>query len=226
MKTSHFNRFKAGRRCLEKMKEKIIKLSLLLLILFLSLPVFAESNSYKVDLDNDGKVELIKIDREYETFENSPVIISGLVTVINSDGSKVGQFKMPNHIGNVEFISLNKDNSKQIVAWSSGGAHYTNIAIYGYRDGKLYKIFKNGSACPVIADFKNDKPLIKVGRANWAQEGWCYATGEPLWQVYVWNGKEFVYDEKLSTTPEISEEEEVNRYINKIISIMEKEENK
>jgi tetratricopeptide (TPR) repeat protein len=94
--------------------------------------------------------------------------------------------------------------------------HYTNIAIYGYKNGELYEIFENGSACLVETDFKAKRPMIKVGRENWEQEGWCYATGEPLWQVYVWNGKEFVYNKKLSTTPEISEQEATVRFINTV----------
>ena len=200
-------------------------LILSILILFFSSSVFAEGNSYKVDLDNDGREELIVVDKQFETTEDPPIVISGLVTVFKADGSEVGSFIIRNYMGDVETISLNRDGSRQIVAWSFGGAHYTNIAIYGYNDGRLYKIFENGSAGPVKVDFEADEPIIKVGRANWEQKSWCYATGEPLWQVYVWSGEEFIYDEDLSTTPEISEEEEVDRYVNKVMNLLKQKEN-
>jgi len=201
--------------------------ALLLPILILSLlffSAFAEDNSYKVDLDNDAKEEVVTIEDKFETdFE-------GVVTVSSLDGSQSASFSMPDHIGEVEFIDLTKSGLKQIVAWSRGGMHYMNIAIYGYLYGKLYLLFQNGSACGIDTDFDTDRPVIKVGRANWGAKvitedgkeiNWSYAS-EPLWQVYAWNGEEFVYDEKLSTTPEISEKEEVQRFVDKAMSLLKK----
>jgi hypothetical protein len=113
----------------------------------------------------------------------------------------------------------------EIIFWQNGGMHYTNLDIYKYTKGEIKQVFSNGSACPVEADFKAEKPIIKIGRANWEQEGWNYASGEPLWQVYVWNGKEFVYDKNLSTTDEIKEDEEVNRFVDKVKGLMDNKKN-
>jgi len=195
--------------------------------------VFADLKTYYEDLDNDGNLESITVHQNYDTSDNMPPIaIEGIVTVYDQDLKKAVSFSMPDHMGEVEFVSLNKDGFKQIVAWSHGGMHYTNIAIYDYKDGALYKIFENGSACEVKTDFKANKPTIKVGRANWGakektEDGeeidWSYAS-VPLWQVYRWDGKQFAYDEKLSTSPEISEHEEVQRYLDKAKSLMKKNE--
>jgi len=176
----------------------------------------AAAKKFKVDLDNDGKKEIITTEDRFDPD------VEGIITVWTPDNRHLGSFSMSDHFGEVKFVSFNKDGYKQIVAWSYGGAHYTNLAIYGMKDGKLYKIFKNGSACPVKLDLKPDKPMIRVGRANWGQEGWCYASGEYLWQVYLWDGEGFVYDEKLSTTPIISETGETGRYIDKANELMGK----
>lgn len=192
---------------------------------------FAEDNaSYKVDLDNDSKKEIIVVQRLFETIseDSLPLQINSNITIFKPDGGKVDSFSMPDRMGEVEFVSLNNDGFKQIVAWSDGGMHYTNIAIYGYKDGKMYRVFENGSACGVETDFKTKKPTIRIGRANWGAKvktedgeeiNWSYAS-EPLWQVYVWDGKDFIYNEKLSTSPKISEKEELQRFLDKAKSLM------
>lgn len=194
---------------------------------------FADLKAYYEDLDNDGNLETVTVHQKYLTSDNMPPFAEeGIVTVYDEDLGKADNFAMPDHMGDVEFANLNRDGFKQIIARSDGGAHYTNIAVYGYKDGVLYKIFENGSACEVKTDFKANKPTIKVGRANWGakektEDGeeidWSYAS-EPLWQVYRWDGKQFAYDGKLSTSPEVSEQEEVKRFVDKAKSLMEKNE--
>jgi len=177
-------------------------LLLSILILFLITPsAFADIDIHRVDLDNDGEDEIITVYQKWDLLDTpNPWRSESIVSVFYSGDIKIDSFSMPEVMKKIEFVSLNKDGNKCIVAWSHSGMHYTNLAIYKYEDGKLYEIFKNGSACSVELDSEADKPMIKVGRANWSQEGWCYASGEPLWQVYVWDGEEFVYDEQLSTT--------------------------
>lgn len=173
--------------------------------------------SRSVDLDNNGKKELVVAQQHYETISKDiPSIAMGEIITVSTSGSKeIASFSMPDHMGELEFMSLNNDGFEQIVAWSYGGAHYTNIAIYGYKDSVLYKIFENGSACGVETDFEAEKPLIKIGRANWDKKGWCYAD-EPLWAVYKWNGRKFTYVRELSTAQEISENEEVNKFVDRV----------
>ncbi|MFH1772414.1 MAG: hypothetical protein ABH872_06320 [Candidatus Omnitrophota bacterium] len=176
---------------------------------------------HKVDLDNDGIFEQVTYEQRFdEPVDMLPIPIEAEVAVFDSSGDKIGSFFMPDHVGEVEFVSLNKDGFKQIAARSYGGAHYTNIAVYGYENGNLYEIFANGSACGVETNFDKEIPEIRVGRANWEEEGWSYAD-EPLWQVYTWTGHEFVVDESLSTTSEISQQEESDRYVDKIKAFIE-----
>jgi|GEM_PF-959311 len=172
-----------------------MKFSLLtIIVLFLLTSYgFAETKTYRIDLNNDGKNEIITLTDNFDTQAE------GLVTVFTPANKEIGSISMPDHLGKVEFISLNHDGIKQIIAYSYGGAHYTNIAIYGYNGKKLYKIFEDGSACDIETDFKADKPLIKLGRANWNKKGWCYAD-EPLWQIYTWNGKKFAESKVTYTT--------------------------
>ncbi|MFH1902127.1 MAG: hypothetical protein ABIK26_07740 [Candidatus Omnitrophota bacterium] len=207
--------------------KKPLLLSILTLFL-VSFSAFADLKTYYEDLDNDGNLETVTVHQKYRTPDNMPPLAGeGIVTVYDEDLEKAMSFVMPDRMGKVEFVSLNKDGSKQIVAWSSGGAHYTNLAIYGYSDGELHKLFKNGTACLIKLDFDAEKPTIRIGRANWEKKGWSYAAGghgDSLWQVYVWNGKEFILDKELSTTPEISEGKEAERYLDKAKSLMGKTE--
>jgi len=147
--------------------------------------------SYKVDLDNDGNIEIITVEQSFDKLKDgSLVAIKGIIKVVDSQGGEVDNFSMPDRLEKVEFISLNKDGLKQIVAWSSGGVHYTNLAIYGYKNGKLYRIFENGSGCAILTDFNSVPPKIKVGIPKFEEKGWSYAD-EPDWEIWACDGKEF-----------------------------------
>lgn len=156
--------------------------------------VSADIKSYKVDLDNDGKKEIITTEGKIEKDIN--FMIESIITVTSADKKHKDSFSMPERLEKIEFISLNRDGRKQIIAQSHSGMHYSNLAIYGYRDGALYKIFGNGSACGIETDFKADRPLIKIGVPNFEKEGWSYAD-EPLWEIYAWNRKTFVAEKRL-----------------------------
>jgi hypothetical protein len=235
-------------KIVEKMKHRIILILILLLLPSSVLAInltkeetypFLEGNKVnlsrlgirdyvvRADLDADGKVEIIVCSQNFLGEERLDIsAVDGEVSILRTDFEELGKFRVANRMAQLEFVHLYEDASTQLVVWSFGGAHYTNIYVYGFKNGELYKIFENGSACPVDADFESDKPWIKVGRANWEKEGWCYAgRDESLWQIYLWNGKEFVYDDKLSTTLEISEEEEVGRYTDRVMQFLEKNKN-
>ena len=112
---------------------------------------------------------------------------------------------------------MGKDKRRQVALWTMGGQHYTNLKILEYRDGILAELFSNGSACEVDADLKAYRPAIRVGRSNWSDPEWNYATGKRLWNVYSWNGKAFVFDSKRSTTKETTEEEEMGQYMGEVM---------
>ncbi|MBU1044511.1 MAG: hypothetical protein KJ915_08985 [Candidatus Omnitrophica bacterium] len=147
--------------------------------------------------------------------------------VINGKEKLVKTIAGNDYIGEVQIIDLEKDNQKEIAIFSYGGAHSTDFCVYKYEKGIYECIFKNSSAYPIETDFERDKPIIKIGRAKWGtkvltEDGeeidWSCASGghgDCYWQVYVWDGGKFTYDEKLSSTPEISEGEETQRYIDR-----------
>ncbi|MBN2483978.1 MAG: hypothetical protein JXD21_07255 [Candidatus Omnitrophica bacterium] len=152
----------------------------------------AELETHFVDLDGDGGTETITVHQVYGTFTDAPPYAKeGIVTVYDPDTEKAHTFSMAEHMGKVEFVSLNKDAAHQIVAWSQSGMHYTNLAVYGYKDDELYKIFETGSGCGIETDFQSNPPTIKIGVPKFDEEGWSYAD-EPAWEIYTWNGKTFV----------------------------------
>jgi len=186
----------------------------------------------KGDFDGDGIDEIIVSfeAQEKDEFYGRPFYL--IYDIIGGKEKLVKTIIGNEHLGKVQIIDLKNDNQKEIVIFSHGGAHYTNIYVYKYEDGAYECIFENGSACLVKVDFGAEKPIIKMGRANWGakvktEDGkeidWSYADGghgDCLWAVYVWNGKEFIYDSKLSTASEISEEEDVQQYLDKAESLM------
>ncbi|MCM8778264.1 MAG: VCBS repeat-containing protein [Candidatus Omnitrophica bacterium] len=174
-----------------------------LFFLWFSLPLLALSaeDFFKIDLDNDGREEKVVVSQEFDTFSGMPPLArEGRVIVYKSEGSKDGEFSVPDHIEKVEFVDLNKDGRRQILVWTLGGAHYRSIFIYGYRNNSLYKIFHGGSASGIRVNLDSEKPTIEIARPNWGKENWSYASGEYLWEVYSWEGRGFVYNEALSST--------------------------
>jgi len=172
---------------------------------------FKEFESFvKEDIDGDGKKETII---SFQARERGEGIDIPVAFVFIFDEENVIKIPLGDYPGKIESYDLDKDGDKELILYSHGGMHYTNIDVYDYRNHKPILIFENGSACPVEFLVKDNIPMIKVGRAKWKEKNWSYASGDYLWQVYVWNGKEFVYSKELSTTPEISEFEEVMRYI-------------
>lgn len=163
----------------------------------------------KADIDGDSKEETIVM---FQTRDDTADAPQAFVFIYGQDY----EFRIPiyDNPGKIEAIDIDHDGKKELFLFSHGGMHYTNLFVYKYEGKKgLHQLFKNGSACPVELEFKDGVPIIKVGRANWKDKDWCYASPEPLWQVYVWNGKKFIYNRRLSTTPEISEWKEVKRTV-------------
>jgi len=113
--------------------------------------------------------------------------------------------------GSIELSDLNGDGKNAIIMFSHGGMHGTDIYAYQYQEGDYQKIFDEVSACPIEFEVQQNTAFIKVGRENWEQENWCYASENNLWEVYRWNGAEFAYDETKSTTPLLGFTEAMSR---------------
>jgi len=164
----------------------VIAKSILAMILIFSqtLCLSAETETYKEDLNSDGRKETITAEDKFETQAQS------IITVLGMNNNLIGRFSVPYRLKKVEFVDLNKDGNKQIIAWSSNDVLYTEIAIYGYKDGRLYKIFEDGSPFGIKANFKSKPPAIKIGRMTLNKEGTSYSS-VPEWEIWVWDGKEF-----------------------------------
>jgi len=177
-------------------------------------------SALKADIDGDSAEETVVMFQARDK-DGIPVAFA----FVYGKDYKI-EIPLHDYPGKIEAIDIDHDGKKELFLYSHGGAHYTKLFVYKDEGGKgLHKLFENGSACPVEFEFSKNISTIKVGRANWEKEGWSYASGEPLWEVYAWDGKEFVYDKKLSTTPIITEEEEVGRYVGKAKKLMEKKQN-
>ena len=143
----------------------------------------------------------------YKFVDRKPVLVK-TITTINDQ------------LGEVRIIDLDKGGQKEIAIFCHGGAHYTDLSIYTYRLGEYRLIFHDGSACGIELKDTVVIPHIRIGRANWEEEGWSYAS-DPLWEIYAWDGENFVYKDNLSSSRRITEKEENQRYIDKTISIMD-----
>jgi len=107
---------------------------------------------------------------------------------------------------------FDNDGAEEIVLLTGSGMHYTNINVYQYQGDDYSPIFEDGSANEVYFDGKVDPPVIKVGRNNFQKEGWSMMD-EPLWEVYQWNGKQFVYSQELSSTQKVGAWQDVENYV-------------
>jgi len=182
-----------------------------------------------VDLDGDGKVEYIIGIQSRE----KEVIPNGLLRICSSENCAGNDLLRETRIGDYfdrfEFVSLNQDRTRQILAWGMSGAHHTDLSVLNLENGKIIELFAKGSAAGVwfksSTEGKSGKPEIWVGRANWSDPKWDYAHGERLWETHVWEGKQFVYDEQLSTSPLKSEMEEISGFVGKYQQLVEAKKN-
>lgn len=172
------------------------------------------------DLDRDGRLETIVAQEIYDESTPDTTYREALETklsILRPDGTSVAEATVRNGRPIIETANLTANGRRQLVVWTQGGAHYTNLTVFDYQNGKLRELFANGSACEVKVDFKSSIPAISIGRVNRADTDWNYAASKPLWNVYNWDGKTFTFNTKKSTAPEISEEEEVQGYVQAIV---------
>ncbi len=172
------------------------------------------------DFDGDGEEEAIvnfRVVEEGDTDIQFPHVFHIIYDDVDSHPRIVKTIKsIDERLDKVLLIDLPDKQGKSrktIAIFGSGGNHYTALEIYQYRNGDYGRIFVNGSACPVEIKEDADPLQIWVGRANWEKEGWCYADLNYLWQVYNWDGERFNYSDELSTCIEITEEQELSRFI-------------
>ncbi len=114
---------------------------------------------YNVDLDKDGKNEIIRVNKLK-------------VEVFSQDKEKLGDFELFDLSGRLEFIDLNKNGHKQIVVWGQGKEGFSqSLAIYALKNKHLYEIFKVEASGEIEVNFYALSPWIKSGWTTWVWDG-------------------------------------------------------
>ena len=116
------------------------------------------------------------------------------------------------------------DQQPVLAILGASGAHFHDLWVYRFRDGKPELLLAQGSAAGV--DLRTDPttgdPQVWVGVENWAEPSWNYATGKRLWNVYTWTGKEFTLNPALSTARETTAGERAEWYVAQVKEGMKK----
>ncbi|MEI8348672.1 MAG: hypothetical protein WCI77_00825 [Candidatus Omnitrophota bacterium] len=177
---------------------------------------FGKNITIQHDLDGDGMVETIVglqavADQEgvQEQFPRSFLIMG------SDTGDRLAlHYIIPgnDYFEKLELKDMDGDGLSEIVFWQTGGDHYTSLDIYKYHKGNIKRIFHDGSSCSVRIEGYNYPYKIKVGREKWDEQEWCHAQGTERYEAYIWNGKKFVYRERLSTSKLVGEEAAASRY--------------
>jgi len=124
-----------------------------------------EEQRYTVDLDDDGRDEIIRVKRLK-------------VEVLSSSRRKLGDFEIFDYSDKLEFVDLNKDGNKQIVVWTQGKEGYgKTLMIYGLRNNRLYEILKIEVSGYIDTDFYSSSPTIKTGWTTWVWDGERFVQG-------------------------------------------------
>ena len=102
----------------------------------------------------------------------------------------------------------------------ASGAHFHDLWVYRFRNGKPELLLAKGSAAGV--DLRPDPttgdPQVWVGIENWDDPNWNYASGKRLWNVYGWTGEAFRFSQALSTAPEVAVDDRANGYVQRVMS--------
>lgn len=117
-----------------------------------------------------------------------------------------------------EVLTLGRESVLAI--HGASGAHFHDLWVYRFRDGKPELLLAKGSAAGV--DLRPDPatgdPQIWVGIENWDDPDWNYASGKRIWNVYGWTGVEFTFNSGLSTAQEVALDDRTNGYVQRVMS--------
>ena len=108
---------------------------------------------------------------------------------------------------------VNRDEPVLVINGFSGN-HFMDLWVYRFTGGQPELLFADGSAAG--AEFRYDVttpvPTIWIAAEDWTDPNWSFATGDRRWMVYTWNGREFVYNERVSSARETSVQERLALY--------------
>ena len=105
----------------------------------------------------------------------------------------------------------------------ASGAHFHDLWVYRFRDGKPELLLAKGSAAGVELrpDPATGDPQVWVGIENWDDPEWNYASGKRLWNVYTWLGDGFTFNKALSTVREVALEDRTEAYVARVKASMD-----
>ena len=123
----------------------------------------------------------------------------------------------------VQFEELTIDQQPVLAVHGASGAHFHDLWLYRFPQGKPELLLAQGSAAGVDLRQEPDtgNPQVWVGIENWADPAWNYAGGQRLWNVYVWTGKGFTLSETLSTTRQTTADERSHGYVARVMEAIQ-----
>ena len=118
----------------------------------------------------------------------------------------------------IGFKELMIDQQPVLAIHGASGAHFDDLWLYRFTTGKPELLLAQGSAAGVElrSNPVTGGPQVWVGVEDWSDPSWNYASGERLWNVYVWTGKDFRLDAALSTARETTAGERADWYVARV----------
>lgn len=176
------------------------------------------------DITGNGSDEAIARVFMREGSTAVPTAFTLIYELVGDRYEKVVTFRGGEYLGGMDIVDINNDSRSDIVLYDHTGNHYTVISVFIYDDGRYRQVFENGTACFLYDVVTDDGPTrILIGRENWADKDFVYAnsTEKSLKEVWVWDGREFKYSGKLSTTKPVSERRAIDMSVYKMCSLQE-----
>ncbi|MFH0791020.1 MAG: hypothetical protein V2A64_05235 [Candidatus Omnitrophota bacterium] len=140
---------------------------------------------YKLDLDCDGKKEIIDIQ------DNSDKNGESILTIAKPDRSKIDSISFAGRFIRLEFIDLNADDNKQIAVYSQRENNCTNLIIYRLNNSKLLTIFNTGSSYGIDTSFGSVLARISVAKLKYSEKN-PSLSDTVEWERWVWVGERFI----------------------------------
>lgn len=130
----------------------------------------------------------------------------------------VAELPLRERFERIEQARVNRDEPVLVLNGSSG-MHFMDLFVYRFVGGRPELLHANGSAAgaELRYDITTPTPSIWIAVEDWSDPHWNFAASERRWNVYTWAGREFIYNERLSSARELSVEERISQYTMRIL---------
>lgn len=140
--------------------------------------------SYPADLDADSRNKVVEVEDKYPA--EGVFVLS--VRERNKTKDIIDSLLIPGKIIKLELVDFDYNGFKKLVVHFDGPDKKSNIAVYQFKNNKLYKIFSATSEYGLDTEFQTI-PKIKVGKASKRNN---ISTFMPAWDTWVWVGGKFI----------------------------------